>query len=406
MVRIRHHAPLQRNIMSFRSNSQIDAETAAKLWPSSKISRAVPPSRESCPIASSPSLTSSGTARTRSSSPTRTPPGSPNVVLLYRDREPTLEIGETGRPWSFDGDGAAVPPGLRGAPHPPRPPVRPAARRPHLDGRPAAAPDHRRLRRDAAAPAAALPAGRRSRRRQDDHGRAAHQGAADPRRPAALPDRLPRQPRRAVAGRALPAVPASRSRSSRTTSSKSARTGNWFAENRLVICRLDKLCRNEDVQAKLAQHRLGPRRLRRGAQDVGHLLRRRGQVHQALPARPAPRPAHAALPADDGDAAQRQGGGLPALHGAARRRPLRGPVPRRRAHRRRLRPDAPDGQGAAAQVRRHAALPRAARLHRPLQALRRRGRTSTRASPTTSARSSTAPTRWRTKAARARSASP
>ena len=26
--------------------------------------------------------------------------------LLYRDREPTLEIVEAGRPWSFDGDGA------------------------------------------------------------------------------------------------------------------------------------------------------------------------------------------------------------------------------------------------------------------------------------------------------------
>ncbi len=33
---------------------------------------------------------------------------------------------------------------------------------------------------------------------------------------------------------------------------ESARTGNWFAENHLVICRLDKLSRNEDVQAKLA----------------------------------------------------------------------------------------------------------------------------------------------------------
>src|SRR5258708_38867674 len=31
--------------------------------------------------------------------------GKPSVVLLYRDREPTLEIGDTGRPWSFDGDG-------------------------------------------------------------------------------------------------------------------------------------------------------------------------------------------------------------------------------------------------------------------------------------------------------------
>src|ERR1700720_106539 len=33
------------------------------------------------------------------------PSGKPSVVLLYRDREPTLEICETGRPWSFDGDG-------------------------------------------------------------------------------------------------------------------------------------------------------------------------------------------------------------------------------------------------------------------------------------------------------------
>ena len=40
------------------------------------------------------------------------PAGKPSVVLLYRDREPTLEIGETGRPWSFDGDGKTVPSGL------------------------------------------------------------------------------------------------------------------------------------------------------------------------------------------------------------------------------------------------------------------------------------------------------
>lgn len=32
---------------------------------------------------------------------------------------------------------------------------------------------------------------------------------------------------------------------------ESARTGNWFTENPLAICRLDKLSRNEDVQAKL-----------------------------------------------------------------------------------------------------------------------------------------------------------
>ena len=32
---------------------------------------------------------------------------------------------------------------------------------------------------------------------------------------------------------------------------EAARTGNWFAETSLAICRLDKLSRNEDVQAKL-----------------------------------------------------------------------------------------------------------------------------------------------------------
>ncbi|MBI1792204.1 MAG: DUF3883 domain-containing protein [Acidobacteria bacterium] len=33
------------------------------------------------------------------------PAGKPGVELLYRDREPTLAIVEAGRPWSFDGDG-------------------------------------------------------------------------------------------------------------------------------------------------------------------------------------------------------------------------------------------------------------------------------------------------------------
>ena len=28
--------------------------------------------------------------------------------LLYRDREPTIEIASVGRPWSFDGDGALL----------------------------------------------------------------------------------------------------------------------------------------------------------------------------------------------------------------------------------------------------------------------------------------------------------
>jgi superfamily II DNA or RNA helicase len=34
--------------------------------------------------------------------------GHPGNELLYRDREPTLEVVEAGRPWSFDGDGALL----------------------------------------------------------------------------------------------------------------------------------------------------------------------------------------------------------------------------------------------------------------------------------------------------------
>ena len=127
--------------------------------------------------------------------------------LLYRDRRgrprsrrgrPALELRRRRRP---------VPARLRGPAHPPRPSVRPGAGRPHLGRRAAAAPDHGRLREHAAAPAAALPARRRSRRRQDHHGGPPHQGADRPRRPAALPDRLPGQPGRAVAGRALSPLP-------------------------------------------------------------------------------------------------------------------------------------------------------------------------------------------------------
>src|SRR5258708_34156578 len=34
---------------------------------------------------------------------------------------------------------------------------------------------------------------------------------------------------------------------------EATRSGNWFFENRLAICRLDKLSRNVDVQEKLKQ---------------------------------------------------------------------------------------------------------------------------------------------------------
>jgi hypothetical protein len=36
----------------------------------------------------------------------KTPTGQLGNELLYRDREPTLEVAVAGRPWSFDGDPA------------------------------------------------------------------------------------------------------------------------------------------------------------------------------------------------------------------------------------------------------------------------------------------------------------
>ena len=82
---------------------------------------------------------------------------------------------------------------IRGSPHSPRPPVRSRPRGAHLPGGAAAAPDHRGVRGHAAAAAVALPARRRPRRRQDDHGRAAYQGADRSRRPRALPGGLSRE---------------------------------------------------------------------------------------------------------------------------------------------------------------------------------------------------------------------
>ena len=65
---------------------------------------------------------------------------------------------------------------------------------------------------------------------------------------------------------------------------EAARTGNWLLENDLVICRLDKLSRDEDLQEKLKQTdwdlSSSTRRTRCAPPTSG-----RGQVHEALPAR-------------------------------------------------------------------------------------------------------------------------
>ena len=172
-------------------------------------------------------------------------------MLLYRDREPTLEIGETGRPWSFDGDGKLFR-------------LVSEAHRIHLA-------------------------------HLFDPLLAIHTSMVDPlphQITAVYGEMLPRQPLRflladdpgagktIMAGllikellirgdlhRCLIVCPGNLAEQWQDelyqrfqlpfeilTNDKleSARTGNWFAENPLAICRLDKLSRNEDVQAKLA----------------------------------------------------------------------------------------------------------------------------------------------------------
>ncbi len=179
------------------------------------------------------------------------PAGKPNVVLLYRDREPTLEIGEAGRPWSFDGDGKLF-----------------------------------RLVSEAH---------RINLAHLFDPLLAIHTSMVDPlphQITAVYGEMLPRQPLRFLladdpgAGKTIMAgllikellirgdlhrcmivCPGNLAEQWQDelyqrfqlpfeilTNDKleSARTGNWFAENPMAICRLDKLSRNEDVQAKLA----------------------------------------------------------------------------------------------------------------------------------------------------------
>ena len=150
-------------------------------------------------------------------------------------------------------------------------------------------------------------------------------------------------------------------------------SGNYFDEQDQLICRLDQLSRNEDVQAKL-----GATEWDLIIVDEAHKLsatyfRQQGQQDQALSARRAARAISrhfllmTATPHNGKEAR------LPDLAFPAGWRPLLRQVPRRRAQGRCLRHDAPHGQGRAAQVRRHAAVPRAPRLHRQLPTLRARG---------------------------------
>ena len=179
------------------------------------------------------------------------PAGQPHVELLYRDREPLLEVVEAGRPWSFDGDGKLF-----------------------------------RLVSEAH---------RINLAHLFDPLLAIHTSMVDPlphQITAVYGEMLPRQPLRFLladdpgAGKTIMAgllikellirgdlhrcmivCPGNLAEQWQDelyqrfqlpfeilTNDKleSARTGNWFAENPMAICRLDKLSRNEDVQAKLA----------------------------------------------------------------------------------------------------------------------------------------------------------
>jgi superfamily II DNA or RNA helicase len=172
--------------------------------------------------------------------------------LLYRDRQPTLEVATTGRPWSFDGDGAlfrlvseayrirlaylfdpllAVHTSLvEPLPHQitavyesilPRQPLRylladdPGAGKTIMTG---LLIKELLVRGDLQKCLIVCP-GNLVEQWQDELDRRFH-----------LPFEI-------MTNDALEA----------------ARTGNWFLENPLAICRLDKLSRNDDVQAKLKQ---------------------------------------------------------------------------------------------------------------------------------------------------------
>ena len=170
---------------------------------------------------------------------------------------------------------------------------------------------------------------------------------------------------------------------------QAARTGNWFQEHNLCIARLDKLSRNEDVQAKVASVDWDLDHRGRIAQNVGVLLRLGNQIHEAFQARPGVVALHAAVFAADGHTAQRQGRGLPHLSVAAGRRPFRGQAAGRRACGGCIRRDAAHGEGAVGDDGGQATVSGAICLHGGLHAGSRKKRTFTVMSQNTCAKAST-----------------
>jgi SNF2 family DNA or RNA helicase len=88
---------------------------------------------------------------------------------------------------------------------------------------------------------------------------------------------------------------------------EAARTGNWFRENSLCIARLDKLSRNEDVQAKLKDTDWDLI-----VCDEAHKMSAKALSPRALAVWPLP-----PFSFDDRHAPQRQRGGFPAFYGVA-----------------------------------------------------------------------------------------
>ena len=155
---------------------------------------------------------------------------------------------------------------------------------------------------------------------------------------------------------------------------EAARTGNWFLETNLVIARLDKLSRNEDVQQKLQApdcrwdlvvcdeaHKMSAtffggevkytKRYRLG--QLLSTLTRHFLLMTATPHNGKEEDFQLFMALLDGDR-------------------FEGRFPRRRPRSRCLRPHASDGQGEPAQVRRHPSVPGAHCPYGPLQALRGR----------------------------------